>query len=272
MTACEEMAAKERAEADAAREELERAEEEVAKLEEDERAEQASHAAVVEAAQWERADSKPPEELTKKKKQGFGRGFLKKVLGSRDKALPAALHARVLGTYRPEEEFGNDAMLLTLELKSAINLRQLIPLSVSIGGDALARQLEDRDVRLYCTACVCGAADEEAVAALPSSGQTAAAREHTEATSHALLEQDGGVGWGERVQLRTGEISQERVVCGVYMQVEGERNDRKVASVSIGLRRYVPPLILGVRDDTSLAAALHASLAAIAPRATNRFV
>ena len=35
------------------------------------------------------------------------------------KALPAALHARVLGTYRPEEEFGNDAMLLTRAWENA---------------------------------------------------------------------------------------------------------------------------------------------------------
>ena len=42
-----------------------------------------------------------------------------------------------------------------------------------------------------------------------------------------LLEQDGGVGWGERVQLRTGEISQERVVCGVYMYVSLLKNDRR---------------------------------------------
>ena len=158
----------------------------------------------------------------------------------------ALLVAVTLGAALPGVAVANEAELPDPASVSAEERRAL----AQELSDKAARQLEDRDVRLYCTACVCGAADEEAVAALPSSGQTAAAREHTEATSHALLEQDGGVGWGERVQLRTGEISQERVVCGVYMQVEGERNDRKVASVSIGLRRCArPPLILGARDD-----------------------
>ena len=63
----------------------------------------------------------------KKKKKGFGRGLLKILGGARDKGLPPALHVRMMGTSRPKPSYGDNAMLVTLEVRSALNIKGLMP-------------------------------------------------------------------------------------------------------------------------------------------------
>lgn len=72
-------------------------------------------------------DTRPPERFVKKKKKGFGRGLLKILAGGRDRGLPPALHLRMMGTKRPTPTYGDNAMLVTLEIRSALNIKGLMP-------------------------------------------------------------------------------------------------------------------------------------------------
>ena len=240
------VAARERAEADAAREEMERLQAEVKAMEEEEAAERAAHEEVVDNAPWDSADRAPPETMVaKKKKSRFGSGVLKKVLGMKDKGPPPGLHVRVVGSDRSEEQFGNDAMMLTVEVMGGLNMRQLIP----------AVLLDGTDANVYCTAAVCGAGEPEAIAALPSTGAqakrmaaaAAAAGDkrggqqvqlmHTTESELGVVD-GGGADWNERFTLTADAISSDQIACGLYLQAEHEgQQDRKLGSVCLGLHR-----------------------------------
>lgn len=238
------VAAKERAEAEAARQEMERLQAEVKALEEEEAAEVALHEEMVAAARWDLADSAPPAEMVaQQKKSRFGAGMLKKVLGIKNKGNPPGLHVRVVGSDRAEDQFGNDAMMLTIEVMSGMNLRQLIP----------AALLEGTDAKVYCTAAVCGAGEDQAVAAMPSTGEAAkgmaAAGEqvthgqpklvHT-SPSELGVSAGGAAEWHERFTLTADAIASDQIACGVYLQAEEGvqgAHDRKLGSACLGLHR-----------------------------------
>ena len=225
------VAARERAEADAAREEMERLQAEVKAMEEEEAAERAAHEEVVDNAPWDSADRAPPETMiAKKKKSRFGSGVLKKVLGMKDKGPPPGLHVRVVGSDRSEEQFGNDAMMLTVEVMGGLNMRQLIP----------AVLLDGTDANVYCTVVVCGAGEPEAIAVLPSTGAqakrmaAAAAGDkwggqqvqlmHTTESELGVVD-GGGADWNERFTLTADAISSDQIACGLYLQAEHEEHE-----------------------------------------------
>lgn len=236
------VAAKERAEAEAAREEMERLRAEVKELEEEEAVETAAHEELVAAARWDLADSSPPAQMVaQKKKSRFGASMLKKVLGLKTKSNPPGLHVRVLGSDREESRFGNDAMMLTVEVMAGLNLRQLIP----------AALLEGTEAKVYCTMAVCGAGEDEAIAMMPSTGEVAKSMAvgdhprtenklvHTSASEVGTSE-GGAAEWHERLTLTADAISSDQIACGLYLQAkEGVRggHDRKLGSVCLGLHR-----------------------------------
>lgn len=236
------VAAKERAEADAAREEMERLQAEVKALEEEAAAEAALHEEVVAAARWDLADSAPPAEMVaRQKKSRFGAGMLKKVLGIKNKGNPPGLHVRVVGSDRAEDQFGNDAMMLTIEVMSGLNLRQLIP----------AVLLEGTDAKVYCTIAVCGAGENEALAVMPSTGEAAKSMAgkqsmpgeqklvHT-SPSELGVSDGGAVEWHQRFTLTADAIGSDQIACGLYLQAEEGvqgAHDRKLGSVCLGLHR-----------------------------------
>eukprot|EP01043_Picozoa_sp_COSAG02_P034437 COSAG02_NODE_2406_length_8930_cov_10.414676_4_plen_996_part_00 len=119
------VAERERAEADAAKAEADRLAGIAKALEEEANEEKFAHQAALAAVAM--PDTPPPERFVKKKKKGFGRGLLKILAGGKDRGLPPALHVRMMGTKRPAPSYGDNAMLVTLEIRTALNIKGLMP-------------------------------------------------------------------------------------------------------------------------------------------------